>query len=177
MKKRVSRFRIIATLCVVGGLLVAAPHGAFAIGEQSGTVTIAQGPAGSSGTVRWDTATRTVTITTVAGTLPSGQCVTTWWDWYTAGQGHYDARAVRVCRSGQSFTRTWSGENSRVSGLQKLGVCYGANNKTGSCQPDPRSTAITVNASFCNLTTASTTIKSSGSVLSCSGGNPTSSSS
>ena len=169
--------RCVGFVSALGGLLIAAPNAAMAVGEPSGSATVTQGPAGSSGTVTWNASTRTVTITTVAGTLPSGQCVTTWWDWYTAGQGHYDARAVRVCRSGQSFTRTWSGENSRVSGLQKLGVCYGANNKTGSCQPDPRSTAITVNASFCNFTTASTTIKSTGSVLSCSGGNPTSSSS
>src|SRR3982751_2710586 len=101
---------IIGTLPAVGGFLIAAPGTAMAVGEPSGSVTVTQGPAGSSGTVTWDAATRTVTVTTVAGTLGSGQCVTTWWDWLTSG-GHYDARAVRVCKSGQQRTRTWSGED------------------------------------------------------------------
>jgi len=178
LNKRLGRARYIGVICAISGLfLVAAPSVAFAVGEPNGTVTVTHGPAGSSGTVTWNTSTRTVTIKTVAGTLPSGQCVTTWWDWYTAGAGHYDARAVRVCKSGQTATRMWSGENSRVSGLQKLGVCYGADNKTGDCKTAPGSTAITVSARFCNFTTGSSTIKSNGSVLSCSGGDPTKSSS
>jgi hypothetical protein len=177
MKKPLTLARCAGIICAVGGLLVAASQPAFALGEQAGTVTVMHGPAGSSGTVTWNTSSRTVTITTVAGTLPAGQCVTTWWDWYTAGAGHYDARAVRVCRSGQSATRTWSGENSRVNGLQKLGVCYGADNRRGDCQAAPGSTPITVSASFCNFTTASSTLKSNGSVLACSGGDPTKSTS
>jgi hypothetical protein len=169
--------RSTALLCLLIGLLVLVPHAAFSIGEPSGTATISHGPAASSGTVTWDAPTKTVTITTVTGTLPSGQCVTTWWDWYTNGGGHYDARAIRVCRSNEVLERTWSGERDRVTGLQKLGVCYGPNNRTGDCRTDPRSAPITVRASFCNFTTGSYTLRSNGSVQSCDGGDPTRSSS
>ena len=174
--RRLSLARGVAVVSALGGLLFAAPNAAMAVGEPSGSLTVAQGPAGSSGTVTWDAATKTVTITTVAGTLASGQCVTTWWDWLTSG-GHYDARAVRVCRSGQQRTRTWSGEGSRVVGLQKMGVCYGPDNRTGSCKAGPGAVSASGSPSFCNFTTASLTLKSNGSTLSCSGGSPTSSTS
>jgi len=168
--------RCVGFVSALGGLLIAAPNAAMAVGEPSGSATVTQGPAGSSGTVTWNASTRTVTITTVAGTLASGQCVTTWWDWLTSS-GHYDARAVRVCRSGQQRTQTWSGENSRVVGLQKLGVCYGPDNQKGSCKTGPGAVSASGSPGFCNFTTGSSTLKSNGSVLSCSGGSPTSSSS
>ena len=174
MKTRLGLSRRIAVVCALGGFLIAAPNtAAFGVGEPSGSVTVTQGPAGSYGTVTWDASTKTVRITTVAGALAAGRCVTTWWDWLTS-HGHYDARAVRVCKSGQQSTKTWSGEDSRVTGLQKLGVCYGADNQTGSCKTGPGATSASGSPNFCNWTTGSYTIKASGSVQSCSGGDPTS---
>ena len=126
--------------------------------------------------VIWDASTKTVRIITVAGTLAAGKCVTTWWDWLTS-HGHYDARAVRVCKSGQQSTKTWSGEDSRVTGLQKLGVCYGADNQTGSCKTGPGAVSASGRPNFCNWTTGSYTIKANGPPQSCSGGDPTSSTS
>jgi hypothetical protein len=174
LKTRVGLARRVGAICALSGLLIAAPNtAAFAFGEPSGSVTVTQGPAGSSGTVTWDAATKTVRITTVAGALAAGKCVTTWWDWLTS-HGHYDARAVRVCKSGQQSTKTWSGEDSRVTGLQKLGVCYGADNQTGSCKTGPGAVSASGSPNFCNWTTGSYTIKASGPPQSCSGGDPTS---
>jgi hypothetical protein len=165
--------RHVGIICALGALLIAAPNAAFAVGEPAGSVTVTQGPAGSYGTVTWDASTKTVTITTVAGTLAAGTCVTTWWDWLTSG-GHYDARAVRVCKSGQQYTKTWSGEDGRVIGLHRLGVCYGLDNRRGSCQAGPGAASASGSPSFCNWTTSSYTIKASGPPQSCSGGDPTS---
>ena len=59
-----------SAVCALSALLIAAPNtAAFAVGEPSGSVTVTQGPAGSYGTVTWDASTKTVRITTVAGTL------------------------------------------------------------------------------------------------------------
>jgi hypothetical protein len=167
-----SLVRWIGIVCAVSGLLIALPNSpALAVGEASGTGSITFGPEGS-GTVTWNAASRTVTITTKAGAL-AGKCLTTWFDWYTNGAGHYDARAVRVCRSNTSFSHTWSGENSKVAGVQKLAVCYGANNQSGSCKVDPRAVGAGGSPSFCNSTTYSFTVPSSGAVKECTGGDPT----
>src|SRR5207247_5497617 len=158
-KIRLGLARRVGAVCALSGLLIAATTTvAFAVGEPSGSVTVTQGPAGSYGTVTWDASTKTVRITTVAGALAAGKCVTTWWDWLTS-HGHYDARAVRVCKSGQQSTKTWSGEDSRVTGFLTLGISSGSVDQTGSGKTGPGTASASGSPCFCKLLSVRYTIR------------------
>jgi hypothetical protein len=143
----------------------------LAVGEPSGQSRIDFPPHGS-GTVTWDAKTKTVTITTDTKEL-NGQCLTTWFDWATNDGSHYDARAVRVCKSNTSRSHTWREQSNKVSGMHKLAVCYGPNNKKGTCKWDPGSVRSVGNPRFCNFSASSITVPSNAADQVCTGGDPT----
>ncbi len=92
-------------------------------------------PSGAYGYADWNGSTNGVLLTAAGGALGLGKCETTYFDW-NVPSGHYDARASRDCRASATASRTWT-DASAVTGMQKLGVCYGDVNTLGSCQEHP----------------------------------------
>lgn len=95
------------------------------IATASGTTSVA-----SAG---WDARTGTVRLAVSTGDLAAGSCVTVYFDW--ASHGHHDGRAVRSCRPHDSIASTFGDDapTNLVSHPGKLGVCYGAADKRGTC--------------------------------------------
>ncbi len=103
-------------------------------------------PAGWSGSGFYsvDTTADTLYVSVNAAALNAGQCMTVYVDVARAtgvpsGSGsHYDARAARTC---QPYSQRYSGtqyEGStygiNITGVQKVAICVGALNTTGTCR-------------------------------------------
>lgn len=67
-----------------------------------------------------------VRLKTQPGSLGSGKCLTTWFDWYRNGL-HFDARASRTCKPSTFRDSGTANESYPVEGMQKLGICFGLN--------------------------------------------------
>lgn len=100
-------------------------------GPESGAWKRPIGPAASSsnysyGYVSWNasSSTKAVALSAYGVAMPTGKCVTIYFDWGLSPITHYDARAARDCRNSQVASRTWSDSKSAIGGMQKLGVCY-----------------------------------------------------
>jgi hypothetical protein len=96
----------------------------------------------SSGSASWNVTTHALSLKVVAGKLASGHCVTVYFDW--TSKGHHDARAVRDCRSNATVSYQFSDAtpSNITGGPEKLGVCYGPNDKKGVCVRDVGSATI-----------------------------------
>jgi len=138
------------------GTLGPAPS-AFAAPPDSGSWTRYIGPATSStqrsyGYASWNSnaSPKTVYLEAEGYALSSGYCETVLFDWLIGsgeGSSHFDARAVRDCRStSYNATRRFNETTAafRVVGVQKLGVCYGVNNTRGTCSDYPDASTSTV---------------------------------
>ncbi|MBB4743995.1 hypothetical protein BJY16_007454 [Actinoplanes octamycinicus] len=150
-------------------------------------------PAGWSGSGFWsvDTVTDQLYLSVNAGALNSGQCMTVYLDIarqanVPAGSGtHYDARAVRTCQSNSQRASGYQLEGStygiNITGVQKVAICVGALNTTGTCRVT-RGTLAQIQAIDPESSSANTCVRwwsrnSSGTNLYFSGGTPTSCSS
>jgi hypothetical protein len=96
------------------------------------SMTTAEGTQ-SKATITWQTSPLSVTLTVTTGVLASGKCVTAFFDW--AAAKHYDARAIRDCRSNDTLTHTFNepsgtGLSGRAS---KYGMCYAIKDQHGTC--------------------------------------------
>jgi hypothetical protein len=89
----------------------------------------------STATATWTlTTTPSVQLSLTTGPLATGKCVTVFFDW--ASSGHHDARALRDCRSNDSVSMTFTEPtpNNITGDPQKLGECFGLDNKKGVCE-------------------------------------------
>jgi hypothetical protein len=106
--------------------------------NQTWTHVIASG-AGSTSTASatWSVATPSVRLALTTGTLAAGRCVTVFFDW--GSTGHHDGRALRDCRSQDSVSMSFAEPtpNNITGDPQKLGVCFGPDNKQGTCASAP----------------------------------------
>lgn len=119
---------VLATLVVlVGG------QAATAASSTWGQSITTAGGTQSTGTARWNTSPLSVRLSVTTGTLAAGRCVTVFFDW--ASPTHYDARAIRDCRSNDTFTYTFTEPTpSSLSGTaSKHGICYGTQDTHGVC--------------------------------------------
>lgn len=127
-----------AAAIAAAALLVPATT-ATAAPPSSGYWSVDRGPrAGasvSSGGASWDAASRTVTVRTVAYGLKAGTCQTAYFDWATPSS-HHDLRGARTCRSGSGARNNWT-ETVPVTGVKKLRVCTGPQDRMGSCTVYP----------------------------------------
>ena len=127
-------------------LLVATSLVGHAAPPDSGSWTALKGPAASTtetsqGYASWNAGAspRTMYLQTRGYALPSGMCVTTYFDWHVTA-GHFDGRGARDCDASSLYApQRWyeAPEASSVDGVQKLAVCYGANNVRGNCTYHP----------------------------------------
>lgn len=107
-------------------------------GAASGSWSAKVGPAptiytASLGASSWSASADSVSLTVAGHGMGAGMCETTYFDWGLNNPSvHYDARAVRTCRSGTSLSRTFTDSYDRLVGVEKLGVCYAADNTTTS---------------------------------------------
>ena len=145
-----------------------------------GAQTINAGP--GSGYASWDGSPGKKTVSVngnAGGIIDSGYCQDGWFDWFTGGP-HYDARASRSC---QPYQSRYSGvvqeaTYAPVSGMQRMGSCYGPNNATtsGTCASSKYALRNLegVNPRFPNYSTRDWIRDSGGHLLYHSGGSPTS---
>jgi hypothetical protein len=115
------------------GLGVADSAGA-ATGDLSWTGRITGGSAtAGTATVVWNPKTYGLTLKLTTGALAAGRCVTVYFDW--TSRGHHDARSLRDCRSADTVSYAFKDPNPSniAGGVNKLGVCYGVQNKLGAC--------------------------------------------
>jgi len=127
----------LATLGTVVGL--AAPAQAAVL---TGSLTPPSG-LGGSGFYSVDTSANTLYISVNAGNMASGYCMTVYIDISRTGNvpsgsgTHYDARAARTCQpNSQRYSGTQyegSTYGTDITGVQKLAICYGPLNQTGTC--------------------------------------------
>lgn len=80
-----------------------------------------------TGSASWNASTKNLAVSMDSGSLASGRCADTWFDWATQAD-HYDARVVRTCVSSNHVGLTRSPEPttnpSRVLiGMQKNMAC------------------------------------------------------
>lgn len=156
----------------------------------TGSLTPPTGWTGS-GFYSVDTTANTLYLSVNAGNLNSGQCMTVYLDIaraanVPAGSGtHYDARAARTCQSnsqrysGTQYEGSTYGIN--ITGVQKVAICVGALNTTGTCRVYT-GTLAQIQAIDPESSSANTCVRwwsrnSSGTDLYFSGGTPTSCSS
>lgn len=114
---------------------------------QAAVITGSLDPPGTlagSGFYSVDTSANTLTLSVNAGAMAAGYCMTVYVDpsrtpSIPAGSGsHYDARAVRTCQpysqraSGLQYEGSTYGVD--LTGVNKVGICYGTNNTTGTCR-------------------------------------------
>ena len=133
------RAAVLGTVLVVAGLQ--APAAADV--PLSGQLVMEGDLAGvGSGNYSVDTAKDTLSLTVYANTMADGKCLTVYVDVTRAigvgGEGdHYDMRAVRTCRSNSSrssgLLREGKREKIDITGINKLSICYGPLNQTGTC--------------------------------------------
>jgi hypothetical protein len=103
--------------------------------NQTWTHSIASGTGSTStATATWSLSTPSVQLALTTGPLPAGKCVTVFFDW--GSKGHHDARALRDCRSQDTVSMTFAEPtpNNITGNPQKLGVCFGLDNKKGACE-------------------------------------------
>ena len=135
------RWRVVAVLVagLVPLLLSAGLNGAAAATAKRAGSTWTQGIATASKTTSTASATwgppsaPAVSLAITTGTLAAGKCVTLFFDWTTSG--HHDARAIRDCRSNDTLSQAFSEPlpTNISGGPQKLGVCYGDDDRRGTC--------------------------------------------
>ena len=87
----------------------------------------------SSATITWNTSPLSVRLSVTTGALAAGKCVTAFFDWATPD--HYDARAIRDCRSNDTLTYTFNEPSGTgLSGqAKKHGICYAVKDGHGTC--------------------------------------------
>lgn len=120
------------------------------VGTPNGNKITNVGPTGSGGvqsrgSANWTLSTKSVSpLSATFYNMASTHCETSWFDWGTQ-TGHYDARATRNCYriasgsgAGKTFTETNTGGRTLL-GMQKVGACYGKENKAGTCVTNPAS--------------------------------------
>ena len=122
---------LLTLLALVGSVVWAAPADAASTTWKQAIAT-ANGTQ-STGRVTWQTSPLSVQLTVTTGTLAPGKCVTVFFDWATPT--HYDARAIRDCRSHDTLTHTFVEPTpSTLSGqANKYGICYGLKDTHGTC--------------------------------------------
>jgi hypothetical protein len=86
----------------------------------------------SNGRAIWNGSTNQTTLESNMTNGSSGSCITTYFDWKVSDGQHHDARGLRVCQN-LSKNAIWS-DVSVVTGMQKLGACYGADDTYGTCK-------------------------------------------
>jgi len=132
--------RAVARLGAIATLLSAALLGAgittanAATGDVSWTGSIATATkTSSSATATWNPKTYYLSLKVTTGKLAAGRCVTVYFDW--TSHGHHDARAVRDCQSSStaSYVFTDATPSNIAGGANKVGVCYGPQDKVGVC--------------------------------------------
>lgn len=129
--------RRIVTSAVLVGLLSAVGLNTASAGTttKSWTHTMATGTnSTSTATATWSLATPSVQLSLTTGPLAAGKCVTVFFDW--ASSGHRDARALRDCRSNDTVSTSFAEQtpNNITGDPQKLGMCFGLDNKKGGCE-------------------------------------------
>lgn len=129
------RFSSVALAVLFIAMIGTGPASAI-VGSGSWTGHAPGEPSGAYGYADWNGSSNSVLLTAAGGSLGSGSCETTYFDWGVPS-GHFDARASRDCRAGATASRTWA-DASAVTGMQKLGVCYATVNTMGSCAEHPQ---------------------------------------
>jgi hypothetical protein len=120
---------------LAGLIFCAGTNGAAAAAtSQSWTHQIGAGTQKSSASATWSTDAQTLQLRVTTGTLAPGKCVTVFFDWKSSA--HYDARAVRDCKSNDSLSKSFTEAkpNNIVGGPNQLGVCSGSDDTKGTCQ-------------------------------------------
>jgi hypothetical protein len=118
---------------LAGLIFCAGTNGAVAATSQTWSQQIAAGTQKSSASATWSTDAETLQLSVTTGSLAAGKCVTVFFDWKSSG--HFDARAVRDCKSNDSLSMSFTEAkpNTIVGGPNKLGVCYGPDDSKGTC--------------------------------------------
>lgn len=137
--------RILLVGAAAAAAVVAAPSLAFADCHStrfpSGSENTYSGA--SLGYTAWNNSTRVVSLRATATNISGGTCITDDFDWATSS-GHFDARIVRECVNGITYSASATENNlgGRVLlGIQKAGACYGRENTQEGCFTSPTSTA------------------------------------
>lgn len=128
--------RMVVAALLVGLISAAGMNAASArTATKTWTHSIASGAGSTStATVTWSLSTPSVQMALTTGPLPTGRCVTVFFDW--ASNGHHDARGLRDCRSNDTVSMSIAEPtpNNITGDPQKLGVCFGPDNKKGTCE-------------------------------------------
>lgn len=128
------RVALAAALALIAVLGVGLSSAAAATGDQTwtGSIPTASGTT-STATATWNPSTHALLLVVRPATLAAGRCITMYFDWMA--NGHHDARAVRDCRSVDktSYHFPDATPSNITSGVEKLGICYGPEDKKGTC--------------------------------------------
>lgn len=126
---------LLAVLATVGLNGATAATVALAKGTRTWTQGIASGGKTTSiGTATWGPVSApSMNLSITTGTLAAGKCATVFFDW--TSKGHHDSRAIRDCRSNDTLTQVFAEPlpTNITGGPQKLGVCYGEDDRRGTC--------------------------------------------
>jgi hypothetical protein len=123
---------LLALLVVLVAVLVVGPVAEASSTTWRQSIATASGTA-STATVTWNSSPLSVRLSVTTGALAAGKCVTAFFDWATPS--HYDARAIRDCRSNDTLTYTFTEPTpSTLSGqASKHGICYAVKDGHGTC--------------------------------------------
>lgn len=131
---RLSRRLAAVTILLVAGLLSTGAAANAATGDTTwtGQIATAEGTA-SIATVTYNPKTFFLNLQVQTGVVPTGRCVTVYFDWQS--KGHHDSRAVRDCKSDDTVAYAFpdATPTNIIGGPSKLGICYGPDDKLGTC--------------------------------------------
>ncbi len=172
---------------MTGAIIVAGPAHATNGYVTSGAESVNTGSTNRRASTGWNASNNPPTLGITAAllngiTLPSGWCFDAWFDWAPTSGDHYDARGVRTCKSGTSYSSPNFTEPHTMYGMQKDGGAYGPNNATtGNLYvdaPDAVGSVSTINVNFSTSVCSHEwwRLNSDGTAQTFSGGDPTSAS-